>query len=478
MSSDVRCQAATYSPSLVERFYRGIVLPGFDSVVKGRKTFQFADELNQSQWWPVEKIEELQSRRLSSLIEFCWQHSCHYRDAWTQAGLKASDIDSAGDLSKLPLTTRETMRDHASRIRTWLHGQASVVKSTGGSSGSPLRFTIDTEANDRRVAAALRGYAMAGGGPGTKQVHLWGGAIGDQGPLRAAKEYVYSRWLNRRVMLDSFGLCDSNAERFVRQINRHRPDVLVAYTNPIDTLSRIVLERDLSVHQPRAIITGAEKLHVHQRQRIEEAFGAPVFETYGSREFTLIGAECSEHAGLHLTSENLIVEVVDEDGRPTPEGEEGDIAVTDLWNRSTPFVRYLIGDRAVAGLERCPCGRGLPLLRKVVGRQLDMLPTLDGRRLPGEFFPHLIKDFVSIRQFQVVQRTIDEVVLKVIVDQRWSSEQADRLHALVSEGVGRTTRLRIEEVAAIPVTKQGKHRVVVSHVVERSIPQVSRAEVA
>src|SRR5262249_25984262 len=152
-------------------------------------------------------------------------------------------------------------------------------------------------------------------------------------------------------------------------------------------------ERGLAAWSPRSIVVGAEKLHPFQRELIERVFRAPVFETYGAREFMLIGAECDRHDGLHLTTENLLVEVLDDEGRPAPAGAEGNAVVTDLTNAGMPFLRYVNGDRAVAGFGACPCGRGLPLLRKVVGRRLDVLHTPDGRRAPGELFPHLLKDF-------------------------------------------------------------------------------------
>src|SRR5690606_25431630 len=144
---------------------------------------------------------------------------------------------------------------------------------------------------------------------------------------------------------------------------------------------------------PRSVIVGAEKLYPFQRKLIEEAFAAPVFETYGSREFMLIAAECDRHEGLHLTSEHLLVEILDEDGRPTPAGEAGNVVITDLYNFGMPFIRYANGDRAIAGWSKCSCGRGLPLLRQVTGRRLDVLHSPDGRRIPGEFFPHCLKDF-------------------------------------------------------------------------------------
>src|SRR5690606_21936692 len=138
-----------------------------------------------------------------------------------------------------------------------------------------------------------------------------------------------------------------------------------------------------------SIVVGAEKLHDFQRDLIERVFEAPVFETYGSREFMLIGAECEHHDGLHVTAENLIVEVIDDDGNPVPEGTEGDVAITDLTNLGMPFIRYRNGDRAVAAEGDCACGRTLPRLARVAGRRLDVLTTPDGRQLPGEFFPHI-----------------------------------------------------------------------------------------
>ncbi len=311
-----------------------------------------------------------------------------------------------------------------------------VTKSTGGSSGVPLRFVIDREANDRRMGAAYRGYAWAGAAPGTRQTHLWGVTLGSPSRLRRWKEYLYSRYLYRRDMLNSFDLSDASIPQFLERIHRFQPDVLVAYTNPLYMFARTIEEHGLRAYHPQAIIVGAEKLHDFQREVLERVFAAPVFETYGSREFTLIGAECEQHAGLHLTMENLLVEVVDDEGVPTPVGQEGHVVVTDLFNVAMPFVRYAIGDRAISGFGSCSCGRGLPLMKKVVGRQLDTLVTADGHRLAGEFFPHLLKDYAAIRQFQVVQLESDLVELKLVVDSRWRQDARESLRREIQQ-VGR-----------------------------------------
>jgi phenylacetate-CoA ligase len=260
-------------------------------------------------------------------------------------------------------------------------------------------------------------------------------------------------------------LSEQSAPAYAATLNRYRPEVIVAYVNPLCAFAQMLEERGIVPYSPAAIVVGAEKLHDFQRSLIERVFRSPVFETYGSREFMLIGAECDRHAGLHLTSENLLVEVLDDQGIPTPAGEEGNVVITDLRNYGMPFMRYVNGDRAVAGLETCPCGRGLPMLKKVVGRQLDIIVTPDGRRVPGEFFPHLIKDFAAVRQFQVVQESENHVRLVVVLKQEWDAGERERLTREIRGVLGESIHFEIVPVEAIALTKAGKLRVVVNRCV-------------
>jgi phenylacetate-CoA ligase len=250
---------------------------------------------------------------------------------------------------------------------------------------------------------------------------------------------------------------------FLQRWNRYRPEAVVAYTNPLYFFARLLRERGLRPFSPRTIVVGAEKLHAFQRELIEEVFAAPVFETYGSREVMLIGAECERREGLHLTMEHLLVEVLDDDGQPTPPGEEGHVVITDLFNYGMPFIRYLTGDRAVAGWGQCSCGRGLPLLRKVVGRQLDVLHTPEGRRVAGEFFPHLLKDFPAVRRFQVVQESPDLIRLRVVLKEgRWEPAQRRQVETAVRNVFGSSVRFELQQVEDIPLTAAGKLQVVVN----------------
>jgi phenylacetate-CoA ligase len=338
-----------------------------------------------------------------------------------------------------------------------------ISKSTGGSSGVPLQFDLDLDSHERRTAAWHRGYAWAGAAPGTKQLYLWGASIGAQSAKSRIKDRLYQK-LHRRRVVSCFDTDGDLAHRFAGEMDRHRPDVIVAYTNPLYEVARQLDESGAKPpHPPKAIIAGAEKLHSFQRELIEKVFNAPVFETYGSREFMLIGGECERHNGLHLTAEHLLVEILDDDNRPTAAGAEGNVVITDLYNFGMPFIRYANGDRAIAGFDTCECGRGLPLLKKVVGRRLDMLTGSGGRRIPGEFFPHLVKDFSAVSRFQVTQEEPQRVRFAMVADGMTDTDRAALEH-LVRGAMGPDVRVDFERVSQIPLTAAGKLQVVINRV--------------
>lgn len=448
---------------MIEQLYQRWIIPGFETRIKRRNTYAFWEELEQSQWWTLEELRALQFNRLRKLLAHCFESSRYYRELWRAQGLHPTKLNSLDAFANWPIMQREVVRDQREQIQVDCNFEL-VHKSTGGSSGVPLHFVIDRGANERRMAAANRGYAWAGAAPGTKQTHLWGITLGSPSKIRMAKETLYDRHLYRRDVLNSFGLNTQSVDAYVRRINRYRPTAIVSYSNPLYCLARLIEQRGLPVHAPKSILVGAEKIHDFQREQIERVFNAPVYETYGSREFTLIGAECEHHTGLHLTMENLLTEIVDDDGSPTPDGQEGNVVITDLTNFAMPFVRYAIGDRAIAGLGTCRCGRGLPLLSKVVGRRLDVLVTAEGGRIAGEFFPHLIKHHSSVLQFQVIQPKLDLVELRIVVDSHWTPEKHGLLQKEVGEAMGPSTQVIIHELESIPLTAAGKLQVVVSHV--------------
>jgi len=448
------------STILAPSLYR-TALRCFESLVKRRATWRYWQELEHSQWMTAAELEALQTDRLRRLLEHAFERSEYCAKEWRERGLDPAMISSTADLARWPIVSRNDIRVNRARMRTT--ELKTIVKATGGSSGEPLRFDIDEESYQRRMGMWFRGYGWAGAVPGSKQLYLWGTAIGQRSLLARAKDVAYNA-LNRRRVVGCFDADSSLAGRFLESLEAYRPDCVVAYTNPLYDIAREIERTGRSaLHVPRSIIVGAEKLHDFQRVAIERAFRAPVFETYGSREFMLIGAECEQHMGLHLSTEHLIVEIVDDAGRPVAPGVEGNVVITDLTNYALPFIRYENGDRAVMRAGSCACGRSLPMLERVVGRRLDVLLASHGRTIPGEFFPHLVKDFPSVRRFQVVQERTDLVRFLIEGDEDASGER-DSLQRLVREAFGPEVRVDFERVDRISHTPASKRQVVVNRV--------------
>jgi phenylacetate-CoA ligase len=450
---------------LTEALYRYAVIPAYESVYQRRKTLQYWRELERSQWFSTEQLETNQFTALQRLLRHAAENCPYYRQQWEQASLRVADVQNSEDFRRWPVLDKQQIRDHRLAMRAERPASRLISKSTGGSTGVPVHFDLDLGSHERRNAAMLRGYGWAGATPGTKHFYLWGVPLDSRPGWKAWKDGFYNL-IQRRRLVNSFELSEDTVPRILDSLNRYRPDAVVAYTGALYQFARSLAERKLRPYSPRALIVGAEKLHGFQRELIESVFSAPVFETYGSREFMLIGAECPEHRGLHLTTEQLYVEVLGDDGRPAPDGQVGNVVVTDLYNYGMPLIRYAIGDQAVAGFGRCTCGRGLPLLREVSGRRLDALRTPDGRRVPGEFFPHLLKDFAAIRQFQVVQPALDQLQLRVVLASNWTPAEQLRLLEQVATRMGPQVTVHWQSVPSIPLTRAGKHRVVVSEVKE------------
>jgi phenylacetate-CoA ligase len=253
-------------------------------------------------------------------------------------------------------------------------------------------------------------------------------------------------------------------------IRRERPNAILGYAQAIADLARFVNTEKLRDWDTIPVIYGAERLWPHDRDDLAKAFGPAVFETYGCRELMLIGSECEHHDGLHESAENLVVEILVRDGdgyRAARPGEQGEVAVTDLHNLACPFIRYLIGDMAMARAPApCGCGRTLARFGPIEGRVTDTMRDAAGNPVEGILFNILFLNLSRhARQFQVVQRADRRVLLRVVPSELGARALARDAETLIRDFVGKHLRgvpLDIELVDSIPLSAAGKlHRVVV-----------------
>lgn len=442
--------------SVYEPLFRQVLFPLYESGLRQRKTLRYLDEYERSQWQDPEHIQALQWRKLQALLRHCWEQVPYYRQSWTALGLAGpQDIRGVEDYARLPTLDKPTIRANFEQMIAQDRRGELLFKTTGGSTGEPLRFGYTRESYERRLAIMWRGYGWAGARLGQRTLYLWGTPPGKQ----KRKDRLYHALFNRH-MLSAFEMSESRMAEYADAIDRFRPETIVSYVAPIVKMAEWLQANGRRVHRPQRILGAAESLHESQRALIEQAFGCPAYNTYGCREFMLIAAECEHRQGLHLNADHLRVELGAAIGAAT-EGPR-DIIVTDLHNYGMPLLRYANGDLATASQARCSCGRGLPLLASVDGRKLDALRTPDGRYVPGEYIVYAFLGATGIRRYQVIQKRLDAFEITLVRDHDFDESVITLVTGELRKVVGDEIALDFRFTDEIPLTATGKQRVTVS----------------
>lgn len=411
--------------------------------------------LESSQWWSAREIGEFQWQETSKLLDLAFAKVPYYQEKYKAAGLRRQDIRSIGDFRRLPPLSREELNENRERLRPAGHTGKVFAHATGGSSGVPARFYVGMGSYDWRSAATARAYAWAGAATGEKTLYLWGAPIGPPSVFKQAKTDLY-RFVRRELVFSTFLQTAELWQRIYDSAREFRPTAVVGYVSSLEQFCHFLLDRNLKLDGIQGVIAAAEPVFAPTRGLVARALGAPLFNTYGSREFMSIGAECDRHEGLHVNAENLLVET-EAEGNQSP----SELLITDLHNDGMLFIRYRIGDVGWFSDTPCSCGRGLPLLKNVEGRTLEMLRAPDGRIVPGELIPHLMKDIQEVREFQCEQKRLELIVLSVVLSGPLSESSQTLLRSELGKAFGTGVQLEILPVDSIPRRPSGKRQVTI-----------------
>jgi phenylacetate-CoA ligase len=433
--------------------------------LRGRSTFDLLASLQRSERASLDELTAVRTGYLRRLVRHAYHHTAYYRRVFDAGGLLPDDIRTFDDLGRIPPLER-AMAQTSVDDRTAPSPAVAVSKTTSGSTGQPLEVRYSQESRLWRDATKWRGFGWGGYRMGDKAMHLWG--VPAIAPTRLSRAKLA---LDHRLRRDIYANCMVRSPEkllaMVHTIVRERPQVIAGYAQAIADLARFINAENLRTWDTIPVIYGAERLWPHDRADVAQAFGPEVFETYGCREFMLMGAECEAHDGLHESMENLIVEILiaqpDGSYRPARPGEQGEVAVTDLHNLACPFIRYLTGDLAFARDQTpCSCGRTLARFGPVEGRVTDTMRDAEGNPVEGILFNILFLNMAKhTRQFQVVQRVDRRITLRIVPVGTFLDQGAERL---IREFVGKHLRgipLEIEIVPEISLSRAGKLRRVI-----------------
>lgn len=441
---------------LYESMFRSVLYPAYESGLMRRGTLRYLREYEDNQWLSTDEILAMQWRKLEALLDYCWEHVPYYRGQWRKLGIERGDIRGLEDYAALPILGKDEIRAHAAEFLPRNPGQAILFKATSGSTGEPLRVGFTRESYERRIAVMYRGYGWSGGHHGRRTLYLWGQPAGGMG----WKERMYQAAFQRRT-LNAFTMTAERMPVYADAFDRFQPRVVVSYVAPIVRMARWLLEKGRVPHRPEVILSAAEALHEGERALVEKAFGCPVQNTYGCREFMLIAAECPHREGLHVNADHLVVELAGANG------DAADLVLTDLHNYGMPLLRYANGDMARPGAGRCTCGRGLPKIASVEGRKLDVLQTADGRQVFGEHIVYAFLGASGVDQWQVVQDAPDTWDVYLVPGRGFGQESIDRIASQLRPACGERTALRFHVRDAIALTPAGKRRPTINNIATR-----------
>ena len=438
----------------------GVLFPLHERL-KGHDSVAWRRRLEASQWASPEQIDALQIERLKQFLTEAGRRVPFCRTLFAEVGFDPASLRTVQDLQQLPFMTKDVIRAAGDALRAEGHGPLTRL-NTGGSSGEPLIFQVGLDRKNHDIAAKWRATRWWSVDIGDPEMVVWGSPIelGAQDRVRRLRDGLF-----RSHLLPAFEMSEAKLEGFVAEIRARRPRMLFGYPSALSVIAQHAERRGVAMDKLgiRVAFVTSERLYDEQRQAISRVFGCPVANGYGGRDAGFIAHECPS-GGMHLMAEDIVVELIDGQGRPVPDGQSGEIVVTHTATRDFPFIRYRTGDMAIRDSGRCACGRGLPMLREIQGRTTDFVVAADGTVMHGLSLIYEVRDRAGVRGFKVVQETLDHTRVYLVTDADFEPETPQRIVQGFQRRLGATVRVDVEVVDRIPPEKSGKFRYIVSRV--------------
>jgi phenylacetate-CoA ligase len=420
------------------------------------------ERLRQTQYDAPEVVRARQWSAVARILRHAYATVPFYRERLAQAGIHPNEVGDFDAYRRLPVLTKGDLRGHGTALRSLVYAHAPLHrKKTSGSTGVSLEVWVDDASIQWKRACTLRSDEWSGWRFGEPVAKVWGNP-----------EYLRRGWrgrlrntlLERARYLDTLRLDEAALSAFAQDLQRRPPSLLFGHAHSVYLLAEFLRARGLGPIRPRGIIATAMVLHSWQRQSIEEVFGCKVTNRYGCEEVSLIACECERHEGLHVNADGVYVEIL-RDGRPARPGEAGSVVVTDLTNRAMPILRYQVGDVAVASARRCSCGRGLPLMERLEGREADYVVTPAGDVVSGiSLTENFAMQVPGIAQLQIIQETVRHFHFRIVPGRTFGPATQEAIVRLVRQRLGPEATFACEYVERILQEPSGKYRFCISRV--------------
>jgi phenylacetate-CoA ligase len=409
-------------------------------------------QMKESQWWPREQLRAQQLRQLELLLAHASRTVPFYQGRLTAiAGLRRGEL-TMEHVGTLPLLTRGAIQEAGDSLHSVAlpkeHGKTSTI-STSGSTGRPVTVRTTQVTSLFFRALNLRYHQWHGRDFAAKAASILRlhGAVADDEPVNWVPGY-------RSGPMVRFDVTRPLREQ-LDWLLAEEPAYLLTYPGNLRSLVEFSLETGRRPQRLRQIATMGEVMDASLRQLCARAWGVTVTDAYSSQEVGMLALQAPGGEHYLIQEESILLEAIDESGNPTPPGAVGRVVVTDLHNFAMPLIRYEIGDFAEVG-PPSPCGRGLGVLTRILGRSRNMLRLPDGSQVWPVFSTAMSESLTPLRQIQLVQRQRDRVAAILVVARPLTAAEEAEARAIIGRAVRQQLAVDLEYVAEISRSVSGK----------------------
>jgi len=436
----------------------------------GGKHFRRYDQaFRRSESFSREALEALQWEKFKRLLLHAYRHVKWYRRRFAEAGITPEDITCYADLPRIPILTKDDLRTHTDLLLAdGVDRRRLLQRATGGSTGKPVAVYWDTPCYLGARAATVR-WLKYGGVDEISDRHVWV----KKGTYRKGSDgsdfFGMYYPTENELVISSTNMTPPVLREYVKRLRNFRPRAILGYTSGIYVLASYIYENKIDDIHVDVVQTSSDTLWPEYRRVIEAAFHGKAFDVYGMAERVCSASECDRHEGMHVDMELCLMETLDENGRQVFD-KTGEIIGTNLENDAMPLIRYQVNDLGTLSTRKCSCGRESILLDDFVGRTTDMVTTPDGRQFRMVWIYDVGSSIPGVREFQFVQPSPDLLKVNMVKRQGVSEVDTSEFVQTVRRQVGEEIRIQIDFVDAIPTTRAGKKKLVVSQIAPHPVP--------
>lgn len=429
----------------------------------GRDTFKYYEQLNKVRWYSTDQIRQYQFEKLKRLLVYAYSNTAYYREVFDGAGLDPNGMKGLDDLKKIPLLSKDDIRNNAGGLIE--RDKKGLTRyATSGSTGHPLIFYLSKERVASGKAIYLMFYKWWDLGIGDREIVFWG-STRDFSAYNVLKK-LRDNLLHTRL-LPVFNMGERIMLKYIKFLRNYRPKNIFGYTHSIYLLARFAKNHSLKLDDIglKVVMVTAEVLHDFQRQLIEEVFSCPVANFYGGRESGLVAFECPK-GRMHMNP-NIITEVVRRD-KDTPSENKGEIVITDLDSYGMPFIRYKTGDEAIMGDDKpCACGSFFKTIKKILGRDTDYIVNAKGDFIHPLALEYIFRELEGIDYFRIVQKKEDELAIDIVANSRFDKSQENGIKDKIETVMDAPVNITFHFIGQNDIPTQDKYKFVVSEIMKK-----------